>query len=106
MKSRTDMSDLPFRHSVAAPLPYTQHDRPPFTQSEPTAYNHSIPDENAVIIDSTRPSENIPNRYKALPPIQSQRQKQRRNKYTLASNRTEQLLQNQRRIVRFIKQMK
>ncbi|CAF1253041.1 unnamed protein product [Adineta ricciae] len=91
---------------VAAPLPYIQHDRPPFTQSEPTAYNHSIPDENAVAIDSTRPSENIQNRYKALPPIQSQRQKQRRNKYALASNKTEQLLQNQRRIVRFIKQMK
>ncbi|UJR10636.1 hypothetical protein I4U23_014832 [Adineta vaga] len=95
---------------VTAPLSYHQNDRPPFTQSEPTAYNHSIPDDAAIAADlSARPmssSQNIQNRYKALPPIQSQRQKQRRNQYMLSSNKTEQLLQNQRRIVRFIKHMK
>ncbi|CAF1065974.1 unnamed protein product [Adineta steineri] len=98
---------------VTAPIPYSQNQRHPtmhpFTQSEPTAYNNSLPDDGAIADLTARPisaSQNIQNPYKPLPPIYSQRQKQRRNKQILLSNKTDHLLQNQRRIVRFIRQMK
>ncbi|CAF4546769.1 unnamed protein product, partial [Rotaria magnacalcarata] len=50
-------------------------------------------------------SQNVSYRYKALPPIhyQQQQQQQRRNRNTISSNKSEQLLENQRRIARFIK---
>ncbi|CAF3746890.1 unnamed protein product [Adineta steineri] len=98
---------------VTAPIPYSQNQRPtnmhPFTQSEPTAYNNSLLDDGAIADLTARPisaSQNLQNPYKPLPPIYSQRQKQRRNKQILLSNKTDNILQNQRRIVRFIRQMK
>jgi hypothetical protein len=52
-------------------------------------------------------SRNIPYRSKALPPIiRSQQQKQNRNGNISSSNKSEQLLENQRRIARFIKHIK
>jgi len=56
-------------------------------------------------------SQNVPYRSKALPPIihsqqQQQQQRQRRNGNVLSSNKSDQLLENQRRITRFIKHIK
>jgi hypothetical protein len=52
-------------------------------------------------------NQNAQYRYKALPPIHSQQQqKQRRNGNVPSSNRSDQLLDNQRRISRFIKHIK
>jgi len=50
-------------------------------------------------------SQNVPYRSKALPPI-IRSQPQRRNGNVLSSNKSEQLLENQRRISRFIKHIK
>jgi hypothetical protein len=97
---------------VTAPIAYSQsqhrHDIPSLIQSEPAASNASIPDGVADL--AARPisaSQNIEKFYKTLPPIHSHRQqKQRRNKYVTSSNKSGQLLEPQRRIVRFIKYMK
>ena len=56
-------------------------------------------------------SKNIPYRSKALPPIirsqQPQQQKPvRRNGNSTSTNRSDQFLENQRRIARFIKHIK
>jgi len=97
---------------VTAPLAYSQsqhlHDIPSLIQSEPPASNGSIPDGVADL--TARPisaSQKIEKFYKTLPPIHSHRQqKQRRNKYVTSSNKSGQVLDTQRRIVRFIKYMK
>ncbi|CAF3576825.1 unnamed protein product [Rotaria sordida] len=98
---------------VSEPLSYSQnyhHNKiPSGIQSEPIVRDNSIPND---VADSTaRPissSKNIPHRYKALPPIQQQQQqqRQRRNGNITSSNKSEQLLANQRRISRFIKHIK
>ncbi len=97
---------------VSAPLPYSQNQHrnkiPSFIQSEPIIRDNSIPGEAADL--TARPmtsSRNIPYRSKALPPIiRSQQQKQNRNGNISSSNKSEQLLENQRRIARFIKHIK
>jgi hypothetical protein len=98
---------------VSGPLPYSsqrQHRNKitSFVQSEPTQRDSSIPGDAADL--TARPmssNQNAQYRYKALPPIHSQQQqKQRRNGNVPSSNRSDQLLDNQRRISRFIKHIK
>ncbi|CAF0895169.1 unnamed protein product [Rotaria sp. Silwood1] len=98
---------------VSEPLSYSQNYHPnkipSCIQSEPTKRDNSV---SGNVADSiARPmstSKNIPYRYNALPPIQQQQQqqKQRRNGNILASNKSGQLIENQRRIARFIKHVK
>jgi hypothetical protein len=85
---------------VSGPLPYS---------SQRQHRNKiSIPGDAADL--TARPmssNQNAQYRYKALPPIHSQQQqKQRRNGNVPSSNRSDQLLDNQRRISRFIKHIK
>ncbi|CAF2796492.1 unnamed protein product [Rotaria sp. Silwood2] len=100
---------------VSEPLSYSQNYHrnkiPSCIQSEPTKHDNSMPSDVADSI--ARPmssSKNVPYRYKALPPIQQQQQqqlqKQRRNGNIVSSNKSEQLLETQRRIARFIKHIK
>ena len=80
-----------------------------YFQSEPTNRNSSIPSDAAdLIARSITSNENVPHRYKALPPIhqQSQQSKSRRNANILSTNKPDHLLENQRRIARFIKHIK
>ncbi|CAF3575245.1 unnamed protein product [Rotaria socialis] len=100
---------------VPAPLSYSQNYRRnkiTSIHSEPASHdNSSIPNDAADLIARSMPSsQNLSYRYKALPPIhyqqQQQQQQQRRNRNTISSNKSEQLLENQRRIARFIKHIK
>lgn len=102
-----------------APLPYSSQNThrsklPSFIQSEPIQRDNSIPDEAADL--TARPiTQRIPYRSKALPPItrsqqtqqqQQQPSKQRRNGNIVVSHKPDPLLENQRRIARFIKHIK
>ena len=79
-------------------------------QSEPATRDNSIPSDVAdSMARSTSSFQNAPYRYKGLPPIhyqQQQKQKQHRNGNISSLNKSEQLLENQRRIARFIKHIK
>ncbi len=70
--------------------------------------DNSIPGDIADVI--ARPmssSQHVPYRSKALPPInRSQEQRFRRNGNNSSSNKSDHLLENQRRIARFIKHIK
>lgn len=98
---------------VPAPLPFTQRENrnkiPSFVQSEPLTRDSSLPGGDAADTTARALSSNqqIPQRGKALPPIiRSQQPRQRRNGHLLSSTKSDQLLENQRRIARFIKHIK
>lgn len=81
--------------------------RPSVAPSESSTCDGSLPGDNADSI--ARPmsaAHTVPYRHKALPPIQSQPQQHRRNGSVPSSNKPDQLLENQRRIARFIKHIK
>ena len=97
---------------VPAPLPLTQRQNrnkiPSFVQSEPLTRDSSLPDDAA---DNTAralsSNQHVPYRGKALPPIiRSHQPRQRQNGHLLSSTKSDQLLENQRRIARFIKHIK
>lgn len=96
---------------VQAPLPFTQRDHnklPSFARSEPLTHDSSLPGDAADLM--ARPLSSNPKapiRSKPLPPIiRGHQGRQRRNAHLQASNRADQLLENQRRITRFIKNIK
>jgi hypothetical protein len=90
--------------SVIAPLPYSQNKLSSFIKSEPMTRDNSIPGDVAdVMARQISSSQHVPYRSKALPPInRSHEQKSHRN----GNNKSDQLLENQRRIARFIKHIK
>ena len=76
---------------------------PPSVQSD--TRDGSLPGDAADLM--ARPlssTHNAPYRHKPLPPIHAQQQ--RRNGSVPSSNKTEELMANQRRIARFIKHIK
>ncbi|UJR35192.1 hypothetical protein I4U23_027959 [Adineta vaga] len=101
---------------VNAPLPLSHpqnqqlgsivhHKNSSFIQSEPPSRDSSIHGDAADM--TARPissAQNVPYRHKTLPPIHPQQQ--RRNGSVPSSNKADQLLENQRRIARFIKNIK
>lgn len=96
---------------VSGPLPYayaSNQQNPFFAQSEPPTRDSSLPGDAADLM--ARPissTQSVPYRHKTLPPIQPQNQQQiRRNGSVPAPNKADQLLENQRRIARFIKHIK
>ena len=96
---------LLFSHTQNQPLSsIAQHKNPSFIQSEPPSRDSSIHGDAADM--TARPmssAHNVPYRHKTLPPIHPQ---QRRNGSGPTSNKSDQLLENQRRIARFIKHIK
>ena len=102
---------------VSGPLqyPHTQsqqyfsshsHQRPSVAPSEPSTRDGSLPGDVADL--TARPmsaAHTVPYRHKALPPIQPQQQ-QRRNGSVPSSNKSDQLIENRRRIARLIKHIK
>jgi hypothetical protein len=103
---------LPFSHSQNQQYSsISHHQNPSFAQSEPSTRDSSIPGDAADLM--ARPmssSHHVPYRHKTLPPIhppqQQQQQQLRRNGSVPSSNKSEQLMENQRRIARFIKHIK
>ena len=100
---------------VAQPLSYSDNyhrGKVPYIQSESTTHDNSIPNDAADLMTKSLSSQKTaPYRYKALPPIhqqqpQQQQPKQRRNGTRTSSNKSEQLIENQRRIAQFIKHIK
>jgi hypothetical protein len=93
---------------VTGPLPYSQNTFSSFIKSEPITRDNSIPGDVAEVMARPMSSyQHTPYRSKALPPIaRSQERKSRRSGNNLSSNKTDQLLENQRRIARFIKHIK
>lgn len=108
---------------VSETLPYSQNyhrTKIPALQSGTQRHYSSIPSDTAdVMARSISSSKKIPYRYKALPPIshqqqtyqqqlqqQQHRQKQRLNGHTVLPNKSEQLIEHQRRIARLIKHIK
>ncbi|CAF0764701.1 unnamed protein product [Rotaria sp. Silwood1] len=98
---------LPFSHSQNQQYSSIVHNQnTSFIQSEPSTHDNSLPGDTADLM--ARPmssSHSVPYRHKTLPPIYPQQQ-QRRNGSIPSTNKTEQLLENQRRIARFIKHIK
>jgi len=96
---------LPFSHSQSQQFSsVAHHQNPSFVQSEPSTRDSSLRGDTADV--TARPmssAHNVPYRHKTLPPIYPQQQQQRRNGSVPSSNKSEQLLENQRRIARFIK---
>ena len=79
--------------------------RPSVAPSESSTRDGSLPGDNADLI--ARPmsaAHTVPYRHKALPPIQPQQS--RRNGSVPSSSKPDPLLENQRRIARFIKHIK
>ena len=96
---------------VPAPLPFTQRDQnklPSFARSEPLTHDSSLPGDAADLMARPMSSnQHVPSHSKPLPPIiRGHPGRQRRNAHLLASNKSNQLLENQRRITRFIKNIK
>lgn len=99
---------------VTGPLPYTHssighHQNSSFVQSEPSTRDGSLPGDAADLMARPMSStHHTPYRHKTLPPIYptQQQQQPRRNGSVPSSNKTEQLMENQRRIARFIKHIK
>ncbi|CAF0717704.1 unnamed protein product [Adineta steineri] len=98
---------LPYSHPQNQQLASIAHNKnSSYIHSEPPSRDSSIHGDAADTIARPMSStHNIPYRHKTLPPIHPQQQ-QRRNGSGPASNKSEQLLENQRRIARFIKNIK
>jgi hypothetical protein len=104
---------------VTGPLPFSSHSQnqqlssmslnkhhPSFAQSEPSTRDSSLPGDTADLI--ARPMSSTYNaqyRLKTLPPIHPQQQ-QRRNGSIPPPNKSDQFMENQRRITRLIKHIK
>ena len=101
---------LSLSKSKSQPYPSITHQQNPSSiQSEPTRRDSSVPGDTADLMARPLSSSNtVPYRHKTLPPIypQQQQQQQRRNGSVPTPNKGEQLLENQRRIARFIKHIK
>ncbi len=99
---------LPFSHPQNPPLSSIVHNKnSSFIQSEPPSRDSSIHGDAADLIARPMSSAyNMAYRNKTLPPIHPQKQQQRHNGSVPSSNKSEQLLENQRRIARFIKHIK
>ncbi len=96
---------------VSGPIPFSHTQSQQFSsvvQSEPPTRDSSLPGDAADLLARPMSSaHNIPYRHKTLPPIYpQQQQQQRRNGSVPSPNKGEQLLENQRRIARFIKHIK
>ena len=99
---------LPLSHSQNQPLSsIAHHKNSSYPQSEPPTRDSSLPGDAADLMARPMSStHNVPYRHKTLPPIHPQQQQQRRNGNVPSSNKSEQLIENQRRIARFIKHIK
>ena len=97
---------LLFSHSQNQQTSSISHKKnPSFAQSEPPSRDSSLPGDAADLM--ARPmssSHTVPYRHKTLPPICPPQQ--RRNGSISSSNKADQLIENQRRIARFIKHIK
>jgi hypothetical protein len=97
---------LPLSHSQNHQSSSIAHKRNPSSvQSEPPTRDSSLPGDAADLMARPMSSAlNVPYRHKTLPPIYPQQQ--HRNGSVPTSNKSDQLLENQRRIARFIKHIK
>ncbi|CAF0992035.1 unnamed protein product [Rotaria sordida] len=102
---------LPISHQQNQQYPSIVHNQnSSFVQSEPSTRDNTLPGDTADLM--ARPmssSYGVSYRHKPLPPInpqQLQQQQQGRRGSVPSTNKAEQLLENQRRIARFIKHIK
>ncbi|CAF1502229.1 unnamed protein product, partial [Adineta ricciae] len=105
---RRVIAPLPLPHASTQQLgSVLHHKNSSFIQSEPPSRDNSVQGDAADMM--ARPlssAHQVPYRHKTLPPIHPQPQQQRRNGSVPSSNKSDQLLENQRRIARFIKNLK